>query len=142
MASRMRLVTAASPDKTVQPSMNGSSGAPTPSIWIRWSITENQTKPWFSAHCALALTISKASVGSGLNTHDGLWIPNFIEIAPVLICASHKRGELIRRGHASPSTPSNSTSSRCFASLAPSAAPTPCARDCGNDCLKSEPQTQ
>ena len=47
-----------------------------------------------------------------------------------------------RAGSASPSTPSNSTSSRCFASLAPSAAPTPCARDCGNDCLKSEPQTQ
>src|SRR6516164_5432264 len=84
MASRMRLVTAASPDKTVHPSMNGSSGAPTPPIWIMWSIAENQTKPWFSAHRAFALTPSKASVGTGPNTHDGLWIPNFIEIAPVL----------------------------------------------------------
>jgi len=48
-----------------------------------WSITENQTKPWFSAHCAFALTPSNASVGSGPYTHDGLWIPNFIDIAPV-----------------------------------------------------------
>src|ERR1700730_3276749 len=95
----MRLVTAATPDKTVQPSMNGSSGAPTPPIWIRWSITENQTNPWFSAHCAFAFTASNASAGSEPNTHDGLWIPNFIEIAPALIYASHKRGELIRRGH-------------------------------------------
>jgi hypothetical protein len=31
----MRLVTAASADNTVQPSMKGSSGAPTPLIWIR-----------------------------------------------------------------------------------------------------------
>src|SRR5437660_7067758 len=91
----MRLVTAASPDKTVQPSMNGSSGAPTPPIWIMWSITENQTKPWFSAHCALALTLSKASVGSGPNTHDGLWMPNFIEIAPVLSFTDAR--EFIRR---------------------------------------------
>src|ERR1700738_1418833 len=45
-----------------------------------------------------------------------------------------------RAGSASPSTPSNSTSSRCFASLEPSPAPTPCARGCGNDCLKSEPE--
>src|SRR2546426_8112889 len=95
----MRLVRAASPEKTVQLSMNGSSGAPTPPIWIRWSITENQTYPWFSAHCAFAFTASNASAGSEPNTHDGLWIPNFIEIAPVLICASHKRRELIRRGH-------------------------------------------
>jgi hypothetical protein len=68
----MRLVTAASADKTVQPSMKGSSGAPTPLIWIRWSITENQTKPWSSAHCALAFTASNASAGSGPYTHDGL----------------------------------------------------------------------
>jgi hypothetical protein len=27
--------------------MKGSSGAPTPPIWIRWSITENHMKPWF-----------------------------------------------------------------------------------------------
>src|ERR1700720_171062 len=32
---------------------------------IRWSITENQTKPWSSAHCALAFTASNASAGSG-----------------------------------------------------------------------------
>src|SRR5437667_9681368 len=93
----MRLVPAASPDKTVQPSMNGSSGAPTPPIWIRWSITENQTKPWFSAHCAFALTRSKASVGSGPNTHDGLWIPNFIEIAPVFDLRFTDAREFIRR---------------------------------------------
>jgi hypothetical protein len=68
----MRLVTAASADKTVQPSIKGSSGTPTPPIWIKWSITENQTKPWFSAHCAFAFTASKTSPGSEPNHHDGL----------------------------------------------------------------------
>ena len=28
-----------------EPSKKGSSGAPTPAIWIKWSITENHTKP-------------------------------------------------------------------------------------------------
>src|SRR5215831_10348977 len=46
--------------------------APTPGIWIRWSITENQTKPWFSAHCAFAFTGSNASAGLEPNTQDGL----------------------------------------------------------------------
>ena len=64
MASRMRLVTAASADSTVQPSMNGSVGAPTPPIWIMWSMTENHTKPLFSAHCAFVLIPSNASAGS------------------------------------------------------------------------------
>ncbi|MND08755.1 hypothetical protein D3C83_316040 [compost metagenome] len=52
--------------------MNGSSGAPTLAIWMRWSITENQVKPWFSAHRAFACTASKISAGSGPNSHDGL----------------------------------------------------------------------
>src|SRR5215467_16396870 len=76
----MRLVIAASADNTVQPSIKGSSGAPTPPIWITSSTTENHTNPWFSAHCAFAFTASNASVGSGPNTHDGLWMPNFIRI--------------------------------------------------------------
>jgi hypothetical protein len=79
----MRLVTAASADNTVQPSMKGSSGAPTPPIWIRWSITENHTKPWFSAHCAFAFTASNASAGSGQNHQEGLWMPNFMRISPI-----------------------------------------------------------
>src|SRR6516162_2323069 len=80
----MRLVTAARADKTVQPSIKGSSGAPTPPIWIRWSITENHTKPWFSAHCAFAFTASNVSAGSGPKNQDGLWMPNFIRFTPVL----------------------------------------------------------
>lgn len=59
MARRIRLVTGASADSTVQPSMNGSSGAPTPPIWIRWSMTENQAKPSSSAQRASAATASK-----------------------------------------------------------------------------------
>ena len=68
----MRSVTAASAVRTVQPSMNGSSGAPTLAIWMRWSITENQVKPWFSAHWALAFTASKIPAGSVPNSQDGL----------------------------------------------------------------------
>ena len=61
--------------------MNGSSGAPTLPIWIRWSITENQVKPWFSAHCALVFTPSKISAGSREpNSQDGLWMPNFMVV--------------------------------------------------------------
>src|ERR1700722_2652717 len=67
---------AASAASMVQPSMNGSSGAPTLGIWIKWSMTENQVKPWFSAHWALAFTVSKISAGSEPNSQDGLWIPN------------------------------------------------------------------
>ena len=58
--------------------MKGSSGAPTLPIWMRWSITENQVKPWSSAHCALAFTASKISAGSEPNSQDGLWMPNFM----------------------------------------------------------------
>lgn len=49
VARRIQLVTAASADSTVQPSMNGSSGAPKPPISIRRFMTENQTKPSSSA---------------------------------------------------------------------------------------------
>src|SRR5690242_335115 len=78
----MRLVTAARADKTVQPSMNGSSEAPTCGIWIRWSITENHAKPWFSAHSAFAFAASKISAGSGPNSQDELWTPNFMTVIP------------------------------------------------------------
>src|SRR6516165_1755845 len=61
----MRPVTAANADNTAHPSIKGSSGAPTPPIWIRWSITENHAKPWFSAHCVFAFAASNASAGSG-----------------------------------------------------------------------------
>jgi hypothetical protein len=85
----MRRVTAASAVRIVQPSMNGSSGAPTLAIWMRWSITENQVKPASSAHRALACTASKMAPGSVAgsvpelpasvpNSQEGLWMPNFM----------------------------------------------------------------
>ena len=59
--------------RTVRPSVTGSSGAPTRGIWIMWSSsTENQTKPWLSAHCAFAFTTSNASAGSGVSSQDEL----------------------------------------------------------------------
>jgi hypothetical protein len=67
----MRLVTAASADKTVQPSTKGSSGADVADLDQVVHHGEPD-KARFSAHCAFAFTASIASAGSGPYTHNGL----------------------------------------------------------------------
>ena len=55
---------AASAARAVLPSSIQLSIGPTPGIWLRWSITQTESKPDDSAVCAIAVSFSSSCSGS------------------------------------------------------------------------------
>jgi hypothetical protein len=72
VARRMRLVTAASADNAVQPSMKGSSGGADAADLDHMVHHREPDEAIVLGPLRLAFTASNASAGSGPYTHDGL----------------------------------------------------------------------